>query len=333
VAYQRGTLQRFDYPDGQSMTVGTLQTMAALVRKQSEHPRIRDRALRVLAAAGVASMDYDGMIRAVFDFVRDHVRYVRDPVGAEYVTDPVELDFKVDEGIAAEDCESLALYASALLASIGIVSEFETQAKDLSDPLRATHCSLQVRNPRNGEWLSFDLVGAAAYPGDFDLGDTLAKPGEHVERWNLDGEQTTTTTTTKEKTPMRRMHLAGIVSASDFGDGMGDATSTITEVGKSTASGAAEGSSFGPWGALIGGALSLGGSIISAVTGKPVGTLLPGGPLAVGTPGQPLATVDIKHSLDVPTVSSSTKKILYWVAGGAAVLFFAPRIIGAVRRR
>src|SRR5438874_11348942 len=124
--YQRGTLQRFDYPDGESMTVGTLRTMAQLVRTQSEHPRIRARARRVLADAGVASMDYDGMLRAVFAFVRDHVRYVRDPVGAEYVTDPVELDYQIDDGDAAEDCESLALYAATLLASIGMVSEFGT---------------------------------------------------------------------------------------------------------------------------------------------------------------------------------------------------------------
>lgn len=327
--YQRGTLQRFDYPDGESMTVGTLRTMAALVRKQSEDPRIRARARAVLAAAGVASMDYDGMIRAVFDFVRDHVRYVRDPVGAEYVTDPVELDHQIDDGDACEDCESLALYASTLLASIGIVSEFETQAKDPRDPERATHCSLQVRNPRNGQWVSFDLVGAAAYPGAFDLGDTLAKPGERVERWNLDGEKTT------KETTMRRMHLAGLISASDFGDdGMsGDAVSTITEVGKSTAAGAAEGSALGPWGAVIGGVLSLGGSLVSAISGKPIGQLLPGGPIPVGQPGQPLATVDIKHSLDVPTVSSSTKKTMWWIAGGVAALWVGPKILRAVRGR
>lgn len=321
--YQRGTLQRFDYPDGESMTVGTLRTMAALVRKQSEHPRIRARARAILADARVASMDYDAMLAAVYAFVRDHVRYVRDPIGAEYVTDPVELDLQVDDGDAAEDCESLALYAATLLASIGIASEFETQAKDLSDPTRATHCSLQARHPGNGAWVSFDLVGAAAYPGQFGLGDTLAQPGERVERWNLDGEKTT-----KERT-MRRMHLAGLISASDFGgDGMGDAGSTITDISKSTASGAAEGSVLGPYGAIIGGVLSLGGSIVQAITGKPIGTLLPGGPIAVG---QPLATVDIKHSLDVPTVSRSTKTTMWLVGGGIAALVFGPKILRAVR--
>ena len=327
MAYERGTLQRFDFSDEYALNVGTLQLMARLVRERHADPRIRGRARAILADAGVASMDYDGMIRAVFDFVRDHVRYVRDPLGGEYVTDPIELDHQVDDGDAAEDCESLALYAATLLAAIGIKSEFETQAKDMRRPALATHCALQVQHPQTGQWISFDVVGAAAFPGQFDLGDSLAGPGEHVERWTLDGEQ--------KESAMRRMHMAGLISASDFGDGdgMGDAVSTIKDVSVSTATGAAEGSALGPAGAIIGGLLSLGGSIVQAVTGKSVGQLLPGGPIPVGGPGQPLATVGVEHKLDLPTVDKSTKK---WLIGGAIVvgaLTFGPRIADMFRGR
>lgn len=295
--------RRIDYPDGESLNRGTIEHMAALVRARHEHPEIRARALAVLTDADAGSMDYDAQIRAVWDFVRTHVRYARDPLGAELVTDPLTLDRQIEaHGFTWEDCESMATYAATVLAAIGLRSEFETQNKDQRNPDLRTHCSLRVLQPRSGEWISFDLVGDAAFPDDFELGDTLQKPGERVERWTLDGNR---------KGEIMRT-LAGIVSASDFG--MGDAQSTITEIASSTGQGAAQGSSFGPWGAVIGGVLNLAGSIVSATTGKPLGTALPGGPV-------PLTTVGVEHKIDLPTVSKSAQNKLLTVAGiGAAVL-------------
>lgn len=284
MSYQRGIVHRREFPPGYPTTVGTLQWMAELVRNQHLDPRIRNRALGIFARAGVASHDYDGQIGAIWDFILQRVRYVRDPLGAEHLTEPVELDHRIDEGTAAEDCESLATYAATLFASVGIVSEFEAQAKNAAKPDTFTHCSLQVQHPETKRWISFDLVGASRFPETFGLGDTLHRANERVELWTLDGN--------------RREAM------SYFDDGMGNTTQQPSP----------------PWaqaaGGIVGGLVSVAGGLVSAITGQPVGNLLPGGAQAVG--GGPNVTVGVEHTLSTPALSPEMKNILIWgaVIGG-----------------
>lgn len=177
---------RRDVEAGYPATRATLELLAETVRARHTHPRIRWRMRQLLA--GVDRADFYTVLERVWEWVTSQVKYLRDPLGAEHVTDPVTLDRQIDEEAAFEDCESIAGYAATLFAAVGVSSLLEAQGRDPERPKSYRHCSLRVIAP-TGEAISFDPVGAHYYPGSFGLGDTIAKPGDPIELWNLDGER------------------------------------------------------------------------------------------------------------------------------------------------
>lgn len=178
----------FNFPPGYRTTEGTLRVMADVVKRRHTDPRMRNRVRSIFYDYNVPSADHDAEIAAVYDFIIRHIRYQRDPLGVEYITDPVTLDEQIDEGGAAEDCESLALYAATLFAAAGLPSEFDIMGPRAGEQ-RFTHCALAVQNPRTKAWTSFDPVGEYHYPGNFTLGDTIFIEGMARERWGLDGKR------------------------------------------------------------------------------------------------------------------------------------------------
>lgn len=248
----RQIVTQYNFASGYPTTTGTIEVMAELVRSRHTHPVIRARARQIVA--GLQPMDIDGEIRAVWDFIMGNVRYVRDPIFAEFITDPLELDHQVDEGLAMEDCEGIETYAATILASIGIPSEFETQGRDPSKPKKFRHCAMRVQNPRTKAWVSFDPVGAWEFPGQFDLGDSLHVPGHPLERFGLDG---------------KRADALGGFLADLLGDALGDAYSNEQQA-KGIVNPIADGAmAFGPYGMLVGGLAKGGLAIADAEIGDP----------------------------------------------------------------
>lgn len=250
--------QNFAYPAprGYAGTAETIRIMAEWVRRRAtggdgspadlaatERLRTRTREL----FAHLAPLDDFAEIRAVWDFVTSNVRYMSDNLGTEHLTDPAELDRQVDEGDAAEDCESIAMYAMTLFAVSGRQSQFTIGEKNPRKPGEFTHCwmRVEVKRPRRG-WLWFDPVGFAYYPDTFRLGDTVSKDGELVELWNLDGER------------IARMAYS---ETSPYGAALGDAGEDALSIVDQIASGA---SAAGPYGAIVGGAIKAGESVAAA---------------------------------------------------------------------
>jgi hypothetical protein len=60
--------------------------------------KIRALAINIVNAAGVADKDYYGMIKAIHNWVRDEIRYVKDPVGQETLSFPEETAFNSKAG-------------------------------------------------------------------------------------------------------------------------------------------------------------------------------------------------------------------------------------------
>lgn len=233
-------------PGGYATTARTLEEMAAIVRREHTDPNIRT--LYRAITYGLPSMDYDAEIAAVWNFILGHVRYQRDPIGAEHVTLPTEMVRQInEEGLAAEDCESLATFAATLFAAGGIPSRFDAMG---SVPGKFSHCALQVQNPRTKEWTSFDPIGAWGYPGSFGLGDTLAVDGGERELWDLDGDRVDS--------------LSGFLDGL-FGDSASD-LATVKAVGDPIASVIGK---LGPYGALVGGAWQLSTGAAQLAVGTP----------------------------------------------------------------
>jgi hypothetical protein len=78
--------------------------------------KIRALAIDIINRAGVQNKDYYGMIVAIHNWVRDGIRYVKDPIGQETLSYPEETAFNSRAG----DCDDLSILEIALLGSLGI---------------------------------------------------------------------------------------------------------------------------------------------------------------------------------------------------------------------
>lgn len=106
-----------ELPPGASGTKATLQLMSRLVNRYKRSPDVRESALSLIS--DLLQKDRRGEAAAIFAFVRDHIRYVRDIRGLETVqTPPVTLD------IAAGDCDDKSTLLAAMLESIGFPTRF-----------------------------------------------------------------------------------------------------------------------------------------------------------------------------------------------------------------
>lgn len=93
--------------------------MKKIARQRSGDPKIRKLALNILHDYGIGSMQYIQEAKAIGDYIKSKVRYVRDPDGIEYLQDPLDLVTHIQQGIAQGDCDDMALLTATLLLSVG----------------------------------------------------------------------------------------------------------------------------------------------------------------------------------------------------------------------
>jgi transglutaminase-like putative cysteine protease len=111
----RVTLQAL--PDGVPGIKATLALMVKLARQAKESYVVRRLAEQLTAS--VRQKDWLNEVRAIHEYVRDHVRYVKDIRGIETVATP-------DQTISRlmGDCDDKSLLTAALLESIGHPTRF-----------------------------------------------------------------------------------------------------------------------------------------------------------------------------------------------------------------
>ncbi len=101
--------------------IGTWQTVAMMrdmARKASLHPWIRDRAAAITAHC---DRDLRCQCLALYGYVKNVLRYVRDPEGTEALHDPVTwVERRLRSGRPVYgDCDDASTYLAALLLAIG----------------------------------------------------------------------------------------------------------------------------------------------------------------------------------------------------------------------
>lgn len=95
----------------------TLKLMAGLVRQFKRDPLMRDTAISLVA--GLRPKDWTGEARAIYEYVRDRIRYVRDVSGVETLqTPPVTMELE------AGDCDDKSVLLATLLETIGHPTRF-----------------------------------------------------------------------------------------------------------------------------------------------------------------------------------------------------------------
>lgn len=150
----------------------TVRRMRALVESAKVLPETR--AVILNALHGIREKDSLGEVTALYEWVRDHVRFVRDPVGVEYVQTPAYLLRQIArEGAAAGDCDDASVLFAALAETAGYATKFRVQAPS-GDTFK--HVLVDVRI--GGKWVSFDPSQRSHGPG---WRPTVLVEREHVE--------------------------------------------------------------------------------------------------------------------------------------------------------
>lgn len=154
-------------PPGIEGTRRTLNAMAAFVRRDSQYNFWRGwrvkMALLILARQLVRSLpsqDSTGEIATLFEFVRDRIRWVPDPVDVELVQDATRtLLFR--QG----DCDDLVVLLATLLALIGVRSRFVAVGLITPRGLLFVHVYLEAYDPRTRSWIALDPTNKQAQAG------------------------------------------------------------------------------------------------------------------------------------------------------------------------
>lgn len=98
-------------------THATLKLMAGLVKRYKRDPLMRDTAISLIA--GLRPRDWTGETRALYEYVRDRIRYTRDISGVETLqTPPVTMELE------AGDCDDKSTLLATLLECIGHPTRF-----------------------------------------------------------------------------------------------------------------------------------------------------------------------------------------------------------------
>lgn len=122
---------------GDTAIFNTVKKMKSIIIDSSKNTYVREWAKNIVARVEVGNKQKEA--EAVFYFVRDNVRYTRDPYGFEYLQTPVVLleDIRLYQAGKGErpsgDCDDMCTLSLSLLKSIGfrvairVVSFFENK--------------------------------------------------------------------------------------------------------------------------------------------------------------------------------------------------------------
>lgn len=138
-------------PGGAKGTDETVRLMARMAggRYGSRSPKIRAAALNIIRDANVREKDYHGEGMALAKWVRDNIRYLKDPLGQETLAHPEETMFNSLAG----DCDDQSVLTAALLGAVGIPTRFKVMGVT---PAMFSHVYLQMC-PKD-RWITIDPI-------------------------------------------------------------------------------------------------------------------------------------------------------------------------------
>ncbi len=149
----------------------TVDYMIKIARKVNGHPKIRQLAENILNYYNTKDMYYFDEALAIGDYIKNHVKYVRDPHGIEMLTDPLTMIDKMERGEAFGDCDDMSLLVATLLLSIGqqpyfAIVKYDKNAQSYQHIYVVVYeKNMGDKNPRR---LSLDAI-AKKYPIGFEV--------------------------------------------------------------------------------------------------------------------------------------------------------------------
>lgn len=155
-------------PGGRAGTVATLRHMRALALASIRAPDQRVRLTALSLTQNLPPRKWLLEIRALHKFMRDSIRYVKDPEGVELVQTP-EKTLELRAG----DCDDKSTLLAALLKSIGHPARFVAVGLN-GRPF--SHVLVETKVARTGDdkkdWLPLETILPGKMPGWFPPGVT-----------------------------------------------------------------------------------------------------------------------------------------------------------------
>lgn len=136
--------------DGTDQTIAVM-SKAAMSQYGAGSPLIRNLAIQIVRDAGIPERDKAGEIVAVHDWVKAHLRYVKDPLWYEFVTYPETLAFERADG----DCDDHCVLEAALLGALGIPTRFVVYA--FKGAANFAHVAMAAMVSDN-QWMPLDPI-------------------------------------------------------------------------------------------------------------------------------------------------------------------------------
>ncbi len=103
---------------GESVATNTVYKMMDVIKQSSKNLRVRNKAAEIVA--GVRTKDQWAEVDAIYWWVKNNTRYLKDPHGTELIISPVTALDQISAGIKfSGDCDDLAILVLSLLKSIG----------------------------------------------------------------------------------------------------------------------------------------------------------------------------------------------------------------------
>lgn len=112
-------VQTESLPNGYHGNIRTVEVMKKVARERSGHPLVRTLAINILNYYGTDSHNFVDEAKAIGDYVKQNVKYVRDADGIEQLTDPLTMIDQLQKKAARGDCDDISLLIATLLLAIG----------------------------------------------------------------------------------------------------------------------------------------------------------------------------------------------------------------------
>lgn len=134
------------YANGLRGIFQTIQLMRDIVNCYKVDPAVRQAAVSLIFLT--PEKDETSEARAIFEYVRDHIRYIRDIVNVETIATP-------DKTLQCQmgDCDDQSSLLASMLESVGYETRFVVAGYATHNP---EHVYLQVYV--NGEWVGCDAT-------------------------------------------------------------------------------------------------------------------------------------------------------------------------------
>lgn len=139
------------------LTDETMTHLLIIAREQAVRPEIRVIVSRLVRP--VAEKQWSNEIRAIFEYVKAGIRYLRDPEGTEYVQTPLRHIANIErDGVSFGDCDDMSLLLATLLKSAGYKTRYVIISSPGNPGTSYNHIFVETLDPSIGVWISLDAT-------------------------------------------------------------------------------------------------------------------------------------------------------------------------------